>query len=76
MGTELQKHGGAMSLIVSILEVLASEYPESYTNAQLATCLSANEPSVRRATRELYLSGRIDATDLGSGFPLRYCAAV
>ena len=42
-----------------IHEAIVAEYPGTLTNQQLAGRLQVNEPSVRRATRELNLSGHI-----------------
>lgn len=40
-----------------ILDEITTEYPANITNQQLATRLDANEPSVRRAVRELTRAG-------------------
>ena len=36
-----------------ILDMIRREHPASITNQQLATRLAANEPSVRRVTKQL-----------------------
>lgn len=42
-----------------VLNAVDLEYPGTLTNAQIATRLGANEPSVRRAMNELEREGKV-----------------
>lgn len=42
-----------------VLDAIRAEYPGNLTNQQLATRLRANEPSVRRAVKELEDAGQV-----------------
>lgn len=52
-----------------ILDAIRAEYPGTLTNQQLASRLDANEPSVRRAVKELETRGdvRFVSQDYSSG---------
>lgn len=66
-----------MTLKQQVAEAIRAEYPGTLTNQQLAVRLGANEPSVRRITKELNRERTIVDWEGGySNIPVGYRASM